>query len=85
MANVALKNTTEEELFGFKGALLKRLKELAEKNGKPTRHYIVDILAQHCEDQDDGEAADAAILESKGLPTYTLAEVRRLHGLDNRL
>jgi hypothetical protein len=78
--NFVLSEQSEENIL-LKGKLIKRLRELASKNNRDLREYIIDILAEHCEDQDDIEAAEAAIIASKGQPTYSHEEIRRLHGL----
>ena len=63
--------------------LEKRVADLATRQGRNKSALVREALIRYMEDQEDIEMAEAVLKNQSGIPTYSLADVRRELGLED--
>lgn len=76
---------TESSVIRISRELDERLDELAARTGRRKSYYASKAIATYLEDLEDYYLGLQRLEESRGQRTYTLAEVERRLGLDNRI
>ena len=76
---------TESSVIRISRDLDERLDELAARTGRRKSYYASKAIESYLEDLEDYYLGLARLEESKGQRTYTLAEVERRLGLDDRI
>ena len=69
--------------FYLDDELVKRIADLAHRQGRNRSALVREALIRYLEDQEDIEMAEAVLNNMKGQKTLTLEEARRALGLDD--
>ena len=69
--------------FYLDDELVKRIADLAHRQGRNRSALVREALIRYLEDQEDIEMAEAVLKNQSGKPTYSLEEVRRELGLED--